>query len=107
MVEPEKWATMKDWPVVYHGSSPASIARILEDSLRGPDGGQVAHGQAGSSSGKTIYLSPEIDVANHPVYSADRSLFGDLATRVVERQKEQFFIITQGDQRHNASFLHQ
>ena len=69
MVDPEKWGTIKDWAVVYHGSSPASIARILEDSLRGPDGRQVAHGQAGSSSGKTIYLSPAIGVASHPVYS--------------------------------------
>jgi hypothetical protein len=70
MVDPEKWATIKDWPVVYHGSSLANTTRILEDGLRRPSDGQVAHGQAGSSSHKTIYLSPAIGVASHPVYSA-------------------------------------
>ena len=33
MVDPEKWASIKDWPVVYHGSSLANTTRILEDGL--------------------------------------------------------------------------
>eukprot|EP00930_Biecheleria_cincta_P025512 TRINITY_DN1815_c1_g1_i1.p1 TRINITY_DN1815_c1_g1~~TRINITY_DN1815_c1_g1_i1.p1 ORF type:complete len:631 (+),score=103.14 TRINITY_DN1815_c1_g1_i1:65-1957(+) len=59
----------KDWCVAYHGTKSDSAARILVKGLRGPRRpDQLAHGQAGGT-GSTIYLSPSVEYAAHPVYS--------------------------------------
>merc|ERR1712187_295560 len=46
-----------------------NAASILAEGLRCPEGREmVAHGQAGGT-GQTIYLSPSVEYAAHPVYS--------------------------------------
>lgn len=60
-----------DWPVAYHGTALARAIRILcEGLLRPSSHGDVAHGQAHSRSGCSIYLSPSAEYAAHPVYAA-------------------------------------
>ena len=70
-VEDEQWQKIKDWPILWHGTSLENAAQIVFTGLRKPgEGGcQGAHGQAGSKTGKTIYLSPALGVSSHPVYS--------------------------------------
>lgn len=65
----EDFSLFKDWCVAYHGTKSESAARILVKGLRGPRRpDQLAHGQAGGT-GSTIYLSPSVEYAAHPVYS--------------------------------------
>lgn len=59
----------KDWCIAYHGTKSEHATRIIAEGLRGPDSiSRVAHGQVGGT-GRTIYLSPSIEYAAHPVYS--------------------------------------
>eukprot|EP00401_Gymnodinium_catenatum_P037244 CAMPEP_0117538406 /NCGR_PEP_ID=MMETSP0784-20121206/42463_1 /TAXON_ID=39447 /ORGANISM="" /LENGTH=700 /DNA_ID=CAMNT_0005335021 /DNA_START=62 /DNA_END=2161 /DNA_ORIENTATION=- len=62
---------IRDWPIVYHGTSSTSAAKILLTRLERPGRGGVftAHGQAGSGTRRTIYTSPSIFYAGHPVYA--------------------------------------
>lgn len=53
----------------YHGTSMNTLAPILLEGLKRPSPGRVAHGQAGSQSRATIYLSPSWHYSAHPVYS--------------------------------------
>lgn len=53
----------------YHGTGMAALAPILASGLKRPGDGQVAHGQSGSRSRRSIYLSPSWHYAAHPVYS--------------------------------------
>lgn len=59
----------KDWCVAYHGSQGENVLSILAQGLKCPQSSRdVRHGQAGGT-GSTIYLSPSIEYAAHPVYS--------------------------------------
>jgi len=59
----------QDWCIAYHGTKSKNAAKILAEGLRSPTSKKdVAHGQAGGT-GSTIYLSPCIEYAAHPVYS--------------------------------------
>mmetsp|Transcript_85131 Transcript_85131/g.150574 ORF Transcript_85131/g.150574 Transcript_85131/m.150574 type:complete len:459 (-) Transcript_85131:205-1581(-) len=59
----------KDWCIAYHGSQGENVLSILARGLKCPQRSQdVRHGQAGGT-GRTIYLSPSIEYAAHPVYS--------------------------------------
>ena len=61
----------KDWPIAYHGTNPENAAKILLSELRRPGirGAVQAHGAAGAASQGTIYVSPSIYYAGHPVYA--------------------------------------
>ncbi len=61
----------KEWSVGYHGTVGRNAASILLHGLRRPGeaGVESLHGQAGSSTMKTIYLSPSIEYAAFPVYA--------------------------------------
>lgn len=61
----------KLWCVGYHGTAGQNAASILLRGLRRPGeyGIKVAHGQAGSATRRTIYLSPSIEYAAFPVYA--------------------------------------
>jgi len=63
---------LRNWCVAYHGTDWPTAARILRQGLRNPDAKdvQVAHGQAGSVTRKSIYLTPAVGYAAFPVYSA-------------------------------------
>eukprot|EP00929_Paragymnodinium_shiwhaense_P078319 TRINITY_DN40587_c0_g1_i1.p1 TRINITY_DN40587_c0_g1~~TRINITY_DN40587_c0_g1_i1.p1 ORF type:complete len:897 (-),score=53.29 TRINITY_DN40587_c0_g1_i1:88-2778(-) len=69
-VRVEDYNRVRDWPIAYHGSSDASIAKILVTSIRRPGDGdvRVAHGQAGGT-GQTMYFSKSIYLSSHPVYA--------------------------------------
>eukprot|EP00927_Polykrikos_kofoidii_P054310 TRINITY_DN48742_c0_g1_i1.p1 TRINITY_DN48742_c0_g1~~TRINITY_DN48742_c0_g1_i1.p1 ORF type:complete len:551 (+),score=63.89 TRINITY_DN48742_c0_g1_i1:82-1734(+) len=60
----------RDWCVAYHGTHPTRLLPILFHGLRRPgdEGVTSLHGQAGSQTGKSIYLSPSIEYAAFPVY---------------------------------------
>jgi len=59
----------KHWCIAYHGTKSGHATRIIAEGLQGPDNfNRVAHGQVGGT-GRTIYLSPSIEYAAHPVYS--------------------------------------
>jgi len=63
---------LRNWCVAYHGTSWVCAARILTEGLRNPDAAgnvQVAHGQSGSLSQLSIYLTPAVGYAAFPVYS--------------------------------------
>lgn len=65
----EDFSMFKNWCVAYHGTKSDSAARILVKGLRAPRRpDQLAHGQAGGT-GSSIYLSPSVEYAAHPVYS--------------------------------------
>ncbi|CAK8987056.1 Putative fumarate reductase [Durusdinium trenchii] len=70
-VEAAEWEKIKDWPILWHGTSLEHAAEIVFTSLRKPgEGGcRIVHGQAGSTTKTTIYLSPALGVSSHPVYS--------------------------------------
>lgn len=54
----------------FHGTSMTALAPILVEGLKRPTCKEdVAHGQGGSRSRKTIYLSPSWHYSAHPVYS--------------------------------------
>eukprot|EP00928_Gymnodinium_smaydae_P071278 TRINITY_DN54909_c0_g1_i1.p1 TRINITY_DN54909_c0_g1~~TRINITY_DN54909_c0_g1_i1.p1 ORF type:complete len:1043 (-),score=83.23 TRINITY_DN54909_c0_g1_i1:6-3134(-) len=60
------------WELAYHGTSADCAASILMDGLLqkpGVGNARIAHGQANSKSKKTIYVSPSLCYAMHPVYS--------------------------------------
>lgn len=61
----------KDWCVAYHGTSSRNIVPILLRGLQRPGsaGVSIAHGQAHSSTKRTIYLSPAVEYAAFPVYA--------------------------------------
>lgn len=57
------------WCIAYHGTKSENAARILAEGLQQPSGqAEVAHGQTGGT-GRTLYVSPSIEYAAHPVYS--------------------------------------
>ena len=60
-----------NWCVAYHGTRHNNIPSILQRGLLRPGDGsvQVAHGQAHSTSGRSIYVSPSVEYAAFPVYS--------------------------------------
>eukprot|EP00438_Fugacium_kawagutii_P011296 Skav205051 [mRNA] locus=scaffold142:82441:83139:+ [translate_table: standard] len=70
-VDRDEWEKIKDWPIVWHGTSLENAAQIVFTGLRKPGQGgcRIKHGQAGSKTNKTIYLSPALGVSSHPVYS--------------------------------------
>ena len=62
-----------NWSVGYHGTDPAPLLPIIDNGLSSPADRNCdpAHGQVGSSGdtvGRTIYTSPCIGYAAHPVY---------------------------------------
>ena len=59
------------WCVAYHGTSCRNVASIMLRGLRRPgdEGVSVAHGQAHSDTGCSIYVSPSIEYAAFPVYA--------------------------------------
>merc|ERR1740138_399977 len=65
-----KCDAQKDWCVCYHGTNVKSALSILSHGLKRPgaDGVKVAHGQAGSESKQTIYVTPSIEYAAFPTY---------------------------------------
>lgn len=75
----------KDWCVAYHGTKVKSVVGILMQGLQRPgEGGvKVRHGQAGSETKRTVYLSPSIEYAAHPVYSQFFSISRGLWAQVV------------------------
>merc|ERR1712046_33024 len=62
---------LKHWQVAYHGSDWEAAAQILVSGLKNPgtDAVKRKHGQAGSATKKSIYVSPAVGYAAHPVYS--------------------------------------
>ena len=60
-----------NWCVAYHGTRHNNIPSILQRGLLRPGDGsvQVAHGQAHSTTGRSIYVSPSVEYAAFPVYS--------------------------------------
>jgi len=63
--------TFHDWPVCYHGTCLKNVWTILLRGLQRPgeEGVVIAHGQAHSATHCSIYLTPSIGYAAHPVYS--------------------------------------
>ena len=61
----------KGWCVAYHGTTSQHMASILIRRLRRPGepGVKVVHGQAGSTTKRTIYVSPSIEYAASPTYA--------------------------------------
>ena len=59
------------WCIAYHGTSCQNVASIMLRGLRRPgdEGVSVAHGQANSDSGCSMYVSPSIQYAAFPVYA--------------------------------------
>eukprot|EP00930_Biecheleria_cincta_P004188 TRINITY_DN105088_c0_g1_i1.p1 TRINITY_DN105088_c0_g1~~TRINITY_DN105088_c0_g1_i1.p1 ORF type:complete len:594 (+),score=98.82 TRINITY_DN105088_c0_g1_i1:28-1782(+) len=59
-----------EWCTAYHGTHCSKLLSILFHGLRRPGelGVRQAHGQAGSSTGRSIYLSPSVEYAAFPVY---------------------------------------
>ena len=85
LVDPQRWEEIKDWPILYHGTKLEAAAQIVYTGLRRPGDGGVgkAHGQAGSKTKKSLYLTPALGVASFPVYSTffeleKDQLWGDL-----------------------------
>lgn len=63
---------INSWPIGYHGTSCDKLKPILNDGLRKPGETPLAlkaHGAAGAGSSGSIYLSPSLWYAGHPVYS--------------------------------------
>jgi len=59
-----------DWCVAYHGTTLVKGMWILAEGLQRPDlSSDVAHGQAYSTTNRTIYVSPSVEYAGHPVYA--------------------------------------
>ena len=63
------------WPVAYHGTSLENAARILAEGCRRPGhAGEVAHGQHGSATRSSIYLSPSLECSAFPVDAPFREI---------------------------------
>jgi len=61
---------IEDWAVAYHGTRVERAMWILIEGLQRPaTWSEVAHGQAYSSTQRTIYLTPSVEYAGHPVYA--------------------------------------
>ena len=67
----DKFEEYSSWCIAYHGTSCRNVASIMIRGLRRPgdEGVHVAHGQAHSTSGCSIYVSPSIEYAAFPVYA--------------------------------------
>ncbi|CAE7358291.1 osm1, partial [Symbiodinium sp. KB8] len=103
----DDYETCRTWPIAYHGTSAENAPKILLTNLRKPGQGGATqqHGGAGASASGTIYVTPSIYYAAHPVYAplhedderdvvviglmyrelgseADASIYGSLATRL-------------------------
>ncbi|CAE7939256.1 HERC1 [Symbiodinium sp. KB8] len=67
----DKFEEYSGWCIAYHGTSCQNVASIMLRGLRRPgdQGVCVAHGQAYSTSHRTIYVSPAIEYAAFPVYA--------------------------------------
>lgn len=62
---------LEAWPVAYHGTTLPRALLIAAEGFRYPSSWrEVAHGQVYSSTKQTIYCTPSIEYASHPVYSA-------------------------------------
>ena len=60
--------SLRKWPVAYHGTQIANAIRILAEGMQRPlSKHDVAHGQAGSETQKSMYVSPSVEYAAHPV----------------------------------------
>jgi len=70
-VDEERWAEIQSWPIVWHGTKLKHAAQIAFTGLRrrGEGGAPASHGQRGSGTKKSIYVSPALGLASHPVYA--------------------------------------
>eukprot|EP00439_Symbiodinium_sp_Y106_P018775 s6671_g2.t1 len=61
----------RTWPIAYHGTSLENAPKILLTNLRRPGqgGATKAHGAAGARKEGTVYVTPSIYYAAHPVYA--------------------------------------
>ena len=60
----------EQWPVAYHGTAVGKLDPILDKGLERPKSeADVAHGQAGSRTRASIYLTPSIEYAAFPAYA--------------------------------------
>mmetsp|Transcript_163152 Transcript_163152/g.523183 ORF Transcript_163152/g.523183 Transcript_163152/m.523183 type:complete len:641 (-) Transcript_163152:109-2031(-) len=83
---------IKSWPVAYHGTDCAKAESILRSGLRKP--GELPwvakkHGAAGGGRQGSVYLSPSLGYASHPVYSALKKLGTERYVQVVFKVKVQ------------------
>jgi len=62
----------EDWAIGYHGTSVEKIPVIVTEGLRGDKGAE--HGQAGSHTMQSIYTTPSIEYAAHPVFAKWKEL---------------------------------
>eukprot|EP00397_Hematodinium_sp_SG-2012_P020972 GEMP01021639.1.p1 GENE.GEMP01021639.1~~GEMP01021639.1.p1 ORF type:complete len:700 (+),score=113.65 GEMP01021639.1:95-2194(+) len=62
---------IRPWPMLWHGTTEEKSASVIFSSLHRPGscGVNISHGQAGSATDRTIYLSPSLGYASHPVYA--------------------------------------
>ena len=67
----DDYETCRTWPIAYHGTSAENAPKILLTNLRKPGQGGATqqHGGAGASASGTIYVTPSIYYAAHPVYA--------------------------------------
>lgn len=65
------FSALRDWCVAYHGTARHKLASILTKGILRPGEGDVwqAHGHSGSGYGQSVYLTPSIEYAGHPVYA--------------------------------------
>ena len=80
---------LADWYVAYHGTNQANASKIFIDgvlSRPGTPGVRVAHGQAGSTTNQTIYVSPAKEMSAFPTYA---TIFPLKPTAMEERKKEE------------------
>eukprot|EP00929_Paragymnodinium_shiwhaense_P098536 TRINITY_DN60003_c0_g1_i1.p1 TRINITY_DN60003_c0_g1~~TRINITY_DN60003_c0_g1_i1.p1 ORF type:complete len:630 (+),score=52.08 TRINITY_DN60003_c0_g1_i1:58-1947(+) len=78
------------WPVAYHGSTCENISSILRFGLRKP--GELhwvkqAHGAAGAGAEGSLYVSPSLWIASHPVYSQLKQIGEDRYIQLVLKIK--------------------
>lgn len=71
---------IESWPVGYHGTSCDKLKPILNDGLRKPGEtplAVIAHGSLGAGAQGSVYLSPSLWYASHPVYSTLKKIGKD------------------------------
>jgi hypothetical protein len=62
----------EDWAIGYHGTAVHKIPAIVKEGLRGDRG--TEHGQASSHTNQSIYTTPSIEYAAHPVFAQWKEL---------------------------------
>ena len=62
----------QEWCVAYHGTHVRNVAAIIQVGLQRPGdhGVKSAHGQAFSTTNRSIYVTPAIGYAAFPTYAA-------------------------------------